>query len=306
MKILVTPKVNPDLDGLASAYAYSRFLNKLGQNTDEGIFGEPHIEAKYLIEHFQIKDINLNPQGIYEKFILVDASNLKGMPKVIGAQDVIGVIDHREVQEAEKLFPKAKIKIELLGATATLITEKYKRFNVPIDFHSALLLYSAIYTHTLNFQISSATARDREAATWLKAQAKIPKNIIHELYQYKNKVLVKNLEENILNDAKEYIFGDKHIGIAQLEIIESKKFVKENLKRLLEILLRHKRKHNLYFNFLTIANPERGINLFVTEDESAREFLRDAFAIEFRGAAALKKGVVLRKELEPLIKRYFK
>ena len=57
-KILITPKINPDLDGVACAYAYAKLLNALDYDNEyvAGIFGEPQSEAKFLLNKFNIKD----------------------------------------------------------------------------------------------------------------------------------------------------------------------------------------------------------------------------------------------------------
>ncbi len=52
--ILVTCYVNPDLDGVSGSVAYAEFLQKMGKIAVVGIFGEPHEEAKYILNRFAI------------------------------------------------------------------------------------------------------------------------------------------------------------------------------------------------------------------------------------------------------------
>ena len=58
-KILVTPKINPDLDGVACAYAYVQFLNMTDKENEyvAGIFGKPQIEAEFLLKKMNIYDL---------------------------------------------------------------------------------------------------------------------------------------------------------------------------------------------------------------------------------------------------------
>ena len=110
---LVTCYVNPDLDGVAGAIAYGEFLQKTGKNAVVGIIGEPHDEAKYILDRFgfEYPPIIENADN-FDEVILVDASDLNGLEGKISAEKVIEIIDHRKVHEADK-FPKPKHKLSL-------------------------------------------------------------------------------------------------------------------------------------------------------------------------------------------------
>jgi inorganic pyrophosphatase/exopolyphosphatase len=110
--ILVTAKADPDLDGTACMLAYADLLNQSGQ-TAEGIpFGSLSIETQFFTSS---QDVSISTRlndgtGDWDKFILVDASSMAGMPKVVKSENVIEVIDHRPgTPEVE--FPNAKIQV---------------------------------------------------------------------------------------------------------------------------------------------------------------------------------------------------
>ena len=182
--ILITAKINPDLDGVACAYAYSHFLRMQGKNVTGGVFGQMHAEAAYLIDRFGIEDVVHDPAGPFHSFILVDASDMAGMPSAIRQEDVMEIIDHREVHRADELFPNAKIHIERVGSAATLIAEKYRSSEYSIDPHSGILLFGAIYSNTLNFQASITTERDKAAADWLRTQVAVPTSLVDEMFAF--------------------------------------------------------------------------------------------------------------------------
>lgn len=48
--ILVTAKINPDLDGVACALAYAELLNLEGKVAEGIIFGSPQSEVSYFID----------------------------------------------------------------------------------------------------------------------------------------------------------------------------------------------------------------------------------------------------------------
>jgi nanoRNase/pAp phosphatase (c-di-AMP/oligoRNAs hydrolase) len=50
MKILVTAKVHPDLDGTACTLAYADLLNRTGKKATGLIFGNPQSEVKFFIK----------------------------------------------------------------------------------------------------------------------------------------------------------------------------------------------------------------------------------------------------------------
>lgn len=298
-KILITPKINPDLDGFACAYAYSRLLAKQGNSVAEGIFGEPHVEAQYLIDRFHIDDINHSPHGSFESFIFVDASNMSGMADVIRTKDVIEVIDHREVHIANELFPNAKIQIEKVGAAATQIVERYQVAGVQIDEKSAILLYCAIYSNTLNLKATISTQRDQKAIDWLQEQIQIPNGLIHDMFIAKTEATKEHLEKVLRSDYKEFLFNSKRIGIVQIEVIQLNTLVQNYLDQILVVLDDLKKKHDLEFIFLMSVDLEQNFNLFVTDDATVQSLLGSMFKIKFKKSIGKKAGMLLRKQIVP-------
>ncbi len=300
-KILIIPKINPDLDGLACAYAYSRLLTKQGKDATEGIFGQPHPEAQYLIDRFHIYDISFSPSGDFDSFVLVDASDVFGMPSIIRSEDVAEVIDHRELHRANELFPHAVIQIEKVGSAATQIVEKYQDACVAIDSWSAILLYGAIYSNTLNFKASITSERDKKAADWLEKQVQIPDGFIYDMFTAKTEAAKKDIRKVLLADYKEFTFGSKKFGITQLEVVRLKALMKQCLDTVLCVLRDFQQQHGLYFVFLTSVDLEKNFNLFVSHDTHTQSLISRVFDVTFNENVAEKSGVLLRKEIVPLI-----
>ncbi len=306
-KILITPKINPDLDGVACAYAYSKLLNKIDSTNEytAGIYGKAQNEAVFLLDKFKIGDVLLfNPVDIsFNKFIIVDASDTKGMPEVIRPQDVKEVIDHREINNAGEVFCQAKIKIELLGAAATLIFEKFQEVRQDIDFNSALLLYGAIFSNTLNLQ-NNVDSRDLTAITVLgeilKTRISEPREIINEMFEYKTRYIEENLEECIRNDFKHF---DDSLGIAQLEGFDMFKVIMEHHDQIKNILNSLKNKFKLERIFLTAADIKNGHNIFLAIGDATTKLLSNKMNIEFdTNGVAKSEKLYLRKQILPMIK----
>lgn len=301
--ILVTAKVNPDLDGVACIYAYGEFLRNQGKSVVGGIFGKPSVETEYLINRFEINDLVFEPKDDWSKFVLVDASDTKGMPDVLRSDDVIEVIDHRNVYEPEKTFPNAKIQNEAVGAATTLITEKYQQSASKISRSSTLLLYCAIYSNTLNMRAAVTTKRDKKAVEWLSFQTEIPNNLIYDMFLAKSTESVKNLRETLVeSDFKGFVFGKTSFGITQLEALNIDQIVNDYYEQIVRILEDLKEKFNLDFVFLTAVDLEKGFNLFVTPHLSGQKILSEIFNIKFVHNVARRPGFILRKEIIPLLR----
>ncbi len=301
--ILVTAKINPDLDGVACAYAYSHLLGMQGKSAVGGVFGQMHAEAAYLVDRFDINDIKHDPAGRFDSFVLVDASDMEGRPSVIRPEAVIEVIDHREVQRAGELFPNAEIQIEQVGSAATLIVERYRSSHEPIDSHSAILLYGAIYSNTLDFQLFIANERDKTAVDWLQSQVAVSASLIDDMFAAKTRFASENLQDSLIMDAKQFTFGKRRIGIAQLEILDLQQLADARLNDIVAALEHLKKQHHLDMILLTAVDLKERFNLFITPDAEMRTALSKVLHIDFENSIVKKNGVLLRKQLVPLLKQ---
>lgn len=236
--IVVTPKIHPDLDGYACAYAYSEFLNKSGNPAIGISLGDLQKEITFLNQEFNIPRIPNNTEIVTkaEQIILVDASSLKGMPEGIDPTKVNEIIDHRSALEVKRTFPNAKIQIEQIGAAATLIVEKFNKDNVSMSKQATVLLYGAIASNTLNFQASVATEKDKVAFTWLAKSADLSTDLIHRMFIFKSQFDDASFEKQILSDFKEVEINGKLVGIAQLEVVGLKNILGERKTQILQIL----------------------------------------------------------------------
>ena len=185
--ILVTGGEEPDIDAAACAYAYAELLRHEGKDALAVSFGRPHIEAEFVFDFLKIPGLAKGDAEVKEckEVILVDASELHVISPAIDPKKVIQIIDHRKSNDAHK-FPNAKVQIELVGAAATLIAEKFFAKKQTPSREAAVLLYSAIVSNTINFKANLTTDRDRKMANWLKPLCGIPENYIHQMFEHKS------------------------------------------------------------------------------------------------------------------------
>lgn len=301
-KTLITSYVNPDLDGVAGVFAYSEFLNKTGKEVVAELVGEINFEAKYILDRFGIEcpKIIVNSNN-FDRIVLIDASDLNALEGKIEAGKVVEIIDHRKINEADK-FPNAKIQIELVGAVATLIAEKFIENDIEISKESAILLYSAIISNTTNLKGSVTTHRDIKVSEYLNQVAKLPDNFWKEFFLAKSDLSGDKLTKQIEEDFAWYVMGDKRVGIAQIEIIGVEKLIHEREEEIIITLEKIKKEMNLDFIFQNSIELEGQKNYFITDDEPTKELLKNILGVDFVGNVAKKDGIMMRKQISPLLK----
>ncbi len=304
-KTLVTCYENPDLDGSASAFAYAEFLNKTGKKATAGIFGELHPEAEFVFNKAgaKIRDAKSLNQNCNE-IILTDASEPKWLIEDIETAKVIEVIDHRKVHSADS-FVNAKTQIELVGSCATLIAEKFFENNIELSHTSAILLYGAIISNTISFQANVTTNRDKSAAKKLKIVAEINDSFASEMFEYKSKInepTNKYLEKELATNE----FNGNKVGIFQIEILKVDEFITKNLKDIFDTIKDTKTNKKLDCVFLTCTDIGEAENTFVANDKETQKILSDILDIKFSGNVAKRPGIIMRKEIMPKLKEYFK
>lgn len=296
--VLVTCYKNPDLDGFSCAIAYSEFLNKIGFKTKTLIQGSPTKETIFLMEYFNLdyptKIENLED---YKKIILTDASDLNALSG-LDPQKVIEVIDHRKYYN-KKLFPNAKFQVELVGAAATLIVEKFIKNKIELSRRSGILLYGAIFSNTLNFKSNTATIRDKEMSLWLKDKFLMPDDLIEKMFLAKSKLNGKLLKQEMKTEFA--IFPEIKTGMVQLEVFNAENIVKNRIKEIISILDIFKKESKVNLIFLSIVDIDKECNYFITNDLNVQKILTKTLKVDFQNNIASRPKLIMRKEIVPLL-----
>ncbi len=301
-RVLVTGYNTLDLDGSSCAFSYAELLRKQGKEATAGIFETLKKEAEFVFKRFNIPPLeDANKLVKNSDIILVDASDLKISGK-IKPEQVIEIIDHRKVHEANK-FPNAKVQIEFVGAAATIVAEKFYNARIEPSKESAILLYSAIISNTIKFQTNVTTERDRKMADWLKSKIELPKDYVHKLFAAKSE-FDKPLKEIFMDYFASPTFGKTRFGIVQLEIVEVEKFVSKNMKQIEKTLEQIKKEKNLDKIFLTCIDIEKGFNIFVAFGEDVKKVIEKVLSVKFEGNMAKRKSIIMRKEMVPILKEH--
>lgn len=298
-RVLITGYTDPDLDCVACALAYEEFLTRKGAVVQAVVFGKPHREAQFVLSKLGL-EVAIGEDLINEgcEVILVDASDVR-VSKLIRPEQVIEVIDHRKAHEAES-FVNAKVQIEPVGAAATLIAEKFYDEGVEISSSLATLLYAAIASNTINFKNNVTVERDKKFADWLIGR-EADGGIVREMFEEKSK-LGESLREIFMQDRGTWEAGGRRIAIFQLEILRVDEFVEGRLEEVKEFLQDFKKEDKLDVVFLTCVDLKKEFNAFVVADEFTKDLLEKVLGVKFEKGVAKRQGILMRKEIVPLVK----
>ena len=96
--------------------------------------------------------------------------------------------------------------------------------------------------------------------------------------------------------------GRKKVGIAQIEMIGAKELVTERELEILQILNTIKEERDLDSIFQSTLELEDEKNFFVTDDDEMKKLLEKALGIEFAYNIAIREGLIMRKQIVPLLK----
>ena len=190
-KRIVTSYEEPDLDGVSSMYAYSEYLNKIGISSDYYIKGNPKKEVEIVCDLFGIDLLGCEEILEEQEAVLLDTNNLEEAP-FLEPEQIVEIIDHHSKNKSSDECKNAKIHIERLGAVATLITEKFKKNNIPLSRESAILLYYGIISNSINLKASITNEKDINITLDVNGisditECKIIKNgVVWEDYEFKN------------------------------------------------------------------------------------------------------------------------
>lgn len=161
---LVIPPEDPDLDGVASSFAYAELLKKQDTKAVSAVFGDLDEETEELFEEIgeEVSDASYYLYSA-DEFTLVSASSMEKVSSRVKQAKVTEVIDHRADGLSD--FSEAEQDIdENFSTAAGMIAEKFREQEVDISTESAKVLHEAITS------AGEVTQRDDEIAGWLEEQ----------------------------------------------------------------------------------------------------------------------------------------
>jgi len=304
-RIVVTSNARADLDGYACSIGYAEFLSHLVNGVEAIRIDEPQNEVDFVLDYLGLKKIPdfRGSLSDYESLIIVDTSNLDSLRLEFDPQILSEIIDHRMVNDSH-LYPWAKVQIEQVGSCATLIAEKFMQNNIVPSKESAVLLFGAIASNTINFKNKITTDRDVESAKYLKSLVEIPEDFVERMFRDKSDLEGEKLAEYLHQDFFEQeIFGHK-FTIFQMEIVDTKDLVGKRLEEIKKAIAEILKNISLEFSFLNIIDTLEGYNYILATDKNTEDLLSKVLNLKFEQGLAKTDYIIMRKEITYKIKEF--
>ena len=280
MRKIVTSYIKPDIDGISSMYAYTEYLRKKGFEAEYYYEGTARKEVEIVLATYNINLKNINKIKEDDEVILVDTNGLKGLPNAINESQIKEVIDHHRKTNWLSKQKGVKVQIELIGAAATLIAEKFKNDKINISKESAILLYNGIISNTMNLKISMTSEKDKEMAKWLKKQCKeITDKKTKEIFIKKSDIIDRLREEMEVEFKDEFITISWSMG--QLEIADVEGFLEKYEKNIRAVLNIVKNENNVEFISVNCMDIINGYTIIVAENEPTATVISKAINVKF-------------------------
>lgn len=290
---IILPSCSPDLDGVACAVGYSELYRAIGTFAEPWYDGTPDAEAGYVLS--RCRYVKFADETTVERaleYVLVDASDLLGLPKTINPLKVIEVVDHRLHHKANLVFPNAAVHIEPVGAAATLIAEKFWNYQVEPCFNSAILLYAAIHSNTQCLRGSVTTTRDGEMSDWLRSVVSIPEDLLEGQFNARKKAILNDISAAIQRESKTYTDESGDYTVSQLEFKGAGEILAHNLNLLIDYVLRVGPR-----TMLNLVDVASGRSYLLVPDAGLRAMISARIGANFVGVSARSDPAILRKQI---------
>lgn len=229
-----------------------------------------------------------------EKVILVDHNERGQAVEGIENARVVEIIDHHRLggmQTGEPIY----IRQEPVGCTATIVASLYWCNEIEIPQPIAGLLLSAIISDTVLFKSPTCTDRDRETAARLAEIAGV------KITEYGMEMLKAGSGisgmmplEIAKNDMKKFNFGDYHVLVSQISVMDYEEIM--TLKdKLLESMTAICEQEGFDLSLLMVTNIlEESTQLLYVG--SPKTLIGDAFNKDASGDSIYLPGVMSRKK----------
>lgn len=303
-KIVITYN-NPDLDGVASAYAYSEYLTKTGYNASYYVKGTVQSEVDIVCNIFNIKLTNKVKKISEEEIIVVDTNTLSSI-NYVKPQNIVEIIDHHPDSGDIKLCKNATLRLYEVGAVCTVIAEMFKDNNIGISRNSAILLYYGIISNTVNLKSKVTTKRDINILEWLKRQCnEIADDLIVQIFQEKSHFNIQYLRR-FMEVEEKFILNNEEMIIGQLEIVNALEFLAKYKNNIDKIILDVYNDYKIKYVFINIIDILNGYHLIYASDKVSISYLEQVLNVTFTNGIYKENSIVLRKEIKKQLKELSK
>ena len=179
-RILILTHASPDGDALGSVAALKAMIEKLGKNADCFLAESCPTRFPHLKEYFTIKE---STDEIYDLVILADCADRSRTDVVYPTPKSLSFVDHHI---SNPLDADINIVNPDAAATAEIVYDLMKDWNIECDDYIAAAIYTGILTDTGGFLFQNTTKKTHEIAADLLTYSFDRNSIVRISFQEKS------------------------------------------------------------------------------------------------------------------------
>lgn len=153
-----------------------------------------------------------------KSIVMVDHNEFSQSVRAIEKAELLEVIDHHRISDFSTQLP-VSFRNEIVGSTATILTEMFQERQIFIEKNLAGLLLGAIISDTLKFRSPTTTQKDIFMANILAQIAGLNiDEFAEEMFTVSTDISNKTMEEALRTDIKQFDIEDQNVLISQVII----------------------------------------------------------------------------------------
>lgn len=295
-QIYVIGHTNPDTDTVISAIAMSEFLT-LSNSDYEYIpmrTGELNTETQFVCEKFDIPVPELMTDASEKMLYLVDLNETSQIVEGWDINKIVGVIDHHKLN-FNGTNP-IEVTVKPWGCTCTIIYELFKKDNFEIPAYIIPGMLCAILSDTVILRSPTTTSHDERVVQELSQKLTLDYQTLGmEMFTAKAQITDKTPEQIIHSDFKVFEFGEKIVGVGQVETPDLT-LVDDKLPEIIQGMKEIKEENNYHTMLLMLTDIiQEGTKLVVISDEE--RLIADIFDVSLeRNVSGFIPGMLSRKK----------
>jgi manganese-dependent inorganic pyrophosphatase len=262
----------------------------------EDLFASPHREAPVVDGSGRLVGLLTRTsvaRATRRRVILVDHNEIAQSADGVEEASVVEIVDHHRIGDVQTAAPIA-FTGRPVGATATIVAERFRDFEMDPPLPMAGLLLAAVLSDTLLLKSPTATDSDREIVEWLSGLVDVdPVEFALEMFRARSSGAAFSPEDTVTRDLKEYRIRDARVAIGQVETVDADEVLahREALTAYMESLARLRGYDTLVLMVTDVVRE--GSELLVVGRARPVE---KAFGVSFAGGSAWFDGVLSRKK----------
>jgi manganese-dependent inorganic pyrophosphatase len=262
----------------------------------EDLFASPQREAPVLDSSGRLVGLLTRTnvaRASRRRVILVDHNEVAQSADGVEEAAVIEIVDHHRIGDIETVVPITFLG-NPVGATATIVAQRFRELDVDPPLGIAGLLLSAVLTDTVLLKSPTTTEADTEIVEWLAGIVGVDHvEFAMEMFRARSSGEAFSAEAVVARDLKEYRIRDGLVAIGQVETVDAEEVLahRDEIVACMESLARARGYDTLALMVTDVVRE--GSELIVT---GRRRPLEKAFGVSFESGSAWFDGMLSRKK----------